>query len=230
MAIRTLARGKGHAAKDLAGLAFGQLTVLYMLPDRSPHRKIVWLCRCECGTEKGITSGHLLSGASRSCGCSHSDQWRTHDMSDRSEYNTWLQMRSRCANPKAAAYHRYGGRGIGVCERWRDFSAFLADMGPRPTGTTLDRIDNDGNYEPGNCRWATKKVQVNNTSRNRRIEYGGLCLTVTEWAERIGVTPTALSGRLDNGWTIERALTTGRQVQAKAFGVWVAAPRHDTDS
>jgi len=123
---------------------------------------------------------------------------------------SWETMRRRCVVPHASDYPNYGGRGIKVCNRWLDsFENFLADMGLRPEGTTLDRIDNNGDYEPTNCRWADDFQQQRNKRSNRILEFNGLRLTTTEWANRIGIKKSALRMRLDSsGWSIERALLT----------------------
>lgn len=124
-------------------------------------------------------------------------------------YYSWKGMRQRCENPKDPSYGRYGALGIRVCERWSRFENFLADMGIRPEGTTLDRKDVHGNYEPDNCRWATKEQQQNNRRNNQKFEYQGESLTVPEWARRYGMNPITLETRINrHGWTIEKALTT----------------------
>ncbi len=119
-------------------------------------------------------------------------------------------MNGRCTNERNKFFHNYGGRGITVCDRWRDsFENFLADMGPRPSEQhSIDRIDNNGNYEPGNCRWATKKQQLHNLRRNHFMTFNGETLVMAEWARRIGATPQGIIARLNNGWSDERALGT----------------------
>lgn len=124
------------------------------------------------------------------------------------EYSTWMSMWARVrgtAGPKSRK--NYVERGLTVCERWRDFSAFLADVGPRPAGTTLDRIDNDKGYEPGNCRWAPPRVQHRNKRTNRLLTHNGETLCLQEWAERLGLDPVSLAGRLRRGWPVSDALT-----------------------
>jgi hypothetical protein len=122
-------------------------------------------------------------------------------------YRSWSGMMQRVLNPKRHNYPQYGGRGIFICERWMIFEHFLADMGPRPVGTTLDRIDPDGPYCLGNCRWADKKQQANNTSRNVRLAYGGVTHTVTEWAKLLDLPESTLRNRLFRlGWTMERVI------------------------
>lgn len=123
-------------------------------------------------------------------------------------YLTWRDMQKRCRNPKDQNYHSYGGRGIIVCERWNSFKTFLADMGKRPEGMSLDRIDNDGNYEPGNCRWATLAQQVRNTRRTVKYTFNGITRCARDWEIELGLTVGGLWHRFANGWTLERALTT----------------------
>ena len=157
-------------AIDLTGRKFGALLVVAE-QGRSNDRKVLWRCQCDCGNAKTFRSHHLLSGASQSCGCIRQERavvaLTTHGMSHTREYYTWQGMIRRCTESSNKRYSRYGGRGIRVCERWMNFSHFISDMGKKPEGLSLDRIDNDGNYEPNNCRWATAKEQANNRSTSR---------------------------------------------------------------
>jgi hypothetical protein len=159
----------GRFAVDLSGKVFSRLTVIRWA-GRNWKGDLLWECLCECGTCRIVLGRSIASGACKSCGCLNRDvavsSNTTHGMSRTAIYNAWFGMIERCRNKKHKAYKNYGGRGITVCDRWCESVAnFIADMGPRPsTRHTLDRIDNDGNYEPTNCRWATWDVQ----SRNKR--------------------------------------------------------------
>jgi hypothetical protein len=128
----------------------------------------------------------------------------THGMTNTPEHRSWTGMKGRCINPKNKRWHRYGGRGISVCERWLEsFENFYADMGPKPVGTSLERVNNDGNYEPSNCIWATPKQQQNNMRRNVFLEYRGKRLTIAQWAREIGIDRGTLRARKRRGWTVE---------------------------
>lgn len=131
-----------------------------------------------------------------------------HGRSRTSEHNIWLQMKQRCTNPRHANFAGYGGRGISVCKRWAEsFGAFLEDMGERPSeGHSIDRIDNDGNYEPGNCRWATQSEQCKNTRRNRYLEHDGRRLLISEWCAELGLRHCVVLGRLRRGDSDSQAL------------------------
>ena len=158
---------------NLTAQKFGRLLVIrkggtYTSPCKTAvSRK--WICRCDCGNITEVITAHLREGRTKSCGCLQreriSQSETTHGMSGTKVYWVWSQMRDRCSNSNSQDYRYYGGRGISVCPRWSKFENFIADMGVPPPGLTLDRINNDGNYEPDNCRWATRTVQT----ANRRV-------------------------------------------------------------
>lgn len=176
---------------DITGQSFNQLTVIKHVQGTK------WLCMCDCGKRVERSSLDIRTGKVKSCGCEKSKLLSkaktTHGMTRTATYRSWLSMRRRCYDKDHPQYRYYGGRGITVCARWRhDFSAFLADMGERPEGTTIERTDRDGNYEPANCRWATQKEQMKNTSRS--VEFQGK--TLTQWSEELGIKYATLSYRL----------------------------------
>jgi hypothetical protein len=145
---------------------------------------------CDCGSEVRAILGHLRSGHTSSCGCSR----RAYYQSVMPEYRVWQQMKQRCGNPRCRAYSRYGGRGIKVCDAWKNsFEAFISDMGLRPSdGHTIDRIDVNGDYEPSNCRWATRQEQMHNIRTNREVEFRGVKKCIGAWARHFSKHPSTL--------------------------------------
>lgn len=209
-----------HNRIDLTGQTFGFLTVLNRAESRyeSGSKRGYWKCQCKCGTIKELPTSNLTSGNTNSCGCyKHTEQFKKnnsaahirhgHNNYNSPTYRTWQGMRQRCRSRQG-----YADRGITVDPRWDDFNAFLADMGERPEGCTLDRIDNDGPYCASNCRWASPKVQGNNRSDNRMLTHDGRTQTVTQWAREFGVNQRAFYNRIFIlGWDIERAKQPARQ-------------------
>lgn len=200
---------------DLEGQRFGRLTVL-RIADRKDG-VVRWTCLCDCGTTKDIRSQKLRIGSTRSCGCFQRDVAGTfnailHGHASRGvrtpEYMAWMAMLARCRNPKHKEFKHYGGRGITVCERWLKFENFLEDMKLKPIPElSIDRKNNNGNYEPGNCRWATKEEQQSNRRNNKWIESGGERRTLAQWERHLGFLPGRITQRLKRGWSEEEAIT-----------------------
>jgi hypothetical protein len=195
---------------DLTARKFGRLTaILRKGSSRAGHA--MWLCRCECGREKTATSGNLRAGCTRSCGCLRIRHGHARKGSRSAEHRIWGEMIQRCTNPQSKAWNDYGGRGITVCDRWRDFARFYADMGARPSDEhSIERIDNSNGYEPANCRWATRKEQANNTRRSRLYTLNGETLCVQDWARRAGLHSFTLGRRLKEGMSLEVAMSIPR--------------------
>lgn len=208
---------RGRAREDLAGQVFGQLAVLAESTVDAGGR-VVWRCRCACGTEKYIRSTDLKrKHGNKSCGCTRGQergaQLRTHGESYKGatpEYKIWCLIRERCNNANNPAFKYYGGRGITVCLRWQErYDAFLEDMGRRPSAKhSIERKNNNGNYEPGNCVWATRLEQAANKRNNHYIEVNGETVHLSELARQHGLKQPTLRMRLKMGWTLERALST----------------------
>ncbi len=202
---------------DITGQSFGKLVVRRIAHRRGEKR--MWECDCSCGQTCFATANELRSGKRLSCGCfsresllaritTNGGASRAHPI----EYKCWRSMRRRCDNPTVKFFHNYGGRGIRVCKRWDDsFDNFFADMGPRPSPKhSIDRYpNNNGNYEPGNCRWATAKEQRRNQRNNHILTLGERSQTVTDWAEELGLDRATITNRVKNRG-LERALTTPR--------------------
>lgn len=168
------------------------------------------LVRCGCGTERAVAAQALKAGKSKGCGCDHRELCKArarHGLTGTRTHVIWQHMIGRCTNPRGAEWRYYGGRGIKICDRWRTFENFLADMGEAPAGLSIDRINNDGDYEPGNCRWATAIQQCRNTRKNVHIEFYGRTQTLAAWAEEIGIRSNLICMRLRRGFSIAEALS-----------------------
>jgi len=186
---------------DLTGKKFGVLTVLR----RVSAKKSTWKCLCDCGNITDVYRGHLIDGHTRSCGCIGN---RTHGMSKTRQYTIWSHVIDRCTNANSDYYKNYGGRGITVCEKWRKFEGFWEDMqNGYADDLTIERDNNDGNYEKGNCRWATKSEQNRNTRRSVKLSFRGNVKNLSEWSREVGISSMTIRHRLMNGWSIERSFT-----------------------
>lgn len=198
---------------DISGKRFGRLVVI----EKSHGGKnSCWKCVCDCGKYTVVGLPDLKDGT-KSCGCLKREKDiaggpnKKHGFCRFAEYRIWSSMIRRCTNPKSKRYHRYGGRGIRVCDRWlKSFKSFVDDMDQRPSAKySIDRIDNDGNYEPSNCRWATQKEQQRNRSDNHFVTAFGETKTLAEWSERSGISRGTIWNRIyKSGWNVERSLST----------------------
>lgn len=202
------------AAVDLTGRTFERLTVIKRV-ENNKRNEAQWLCKCECGNTKIVAASRLTSGHTKSCGCLHAEKVKTnsktHGLSKTRLFKIWCGMKKRCTNPKSNRFKNYGGRGITICEEWKnDFQAFYDwSMSHGYTDElTIDRIDVNGNYEPSNCRWVNNKVQANNRTNNKIITYNGESHTLTQWSEITGISQRKLIDRLGKlHWSVDRAFT-----------------------
>lgn len=201
---------------DLTGRRFHRLVVIQR--DGHLQHSTAWLCRCDCGVTKRVNGQGLTAGTTKSCGCFRRD-WRvaenlrtkpTHRLTKSATYESWKAMLARVAGRTTLTRKYYLDRGIVVCDRWRKFENFLCDMGLQPDGLTLDRIHNDGNYEPGNCRLATRKQQQNNRRTSIAVTHDGITDSLVGWADRIGVPYRQLHGRYVSGLPLSDVLFPGR--------------------
>jgi hypothetical protein len=206
------------SAPELSGQRFGLLTVLRR-DGSKPYGGKAYLCRCDCGTEKTVAADSLRRGITRSCGCAGVRGLVARSTKDGLYYHplrrTYDGMKERCYRRTHVYFAYYGGRGIIVCDRWlkgeggkTGFECFLADMGPRPPGHEIDRRDNDGNYEPGNCRWIPQERQAINRRNTVQLTFRGETKPLVTWAKDLGMSVHALRNRYYDGWTHDQILTT----------------------
>jgi len=209
---------QNRVKNDLSGERFGRLTVTGVAESTvEPSGKAVrmWRCRCDCGNEITVAGHSLKKGNTKSCGCYKKEKAATsmkkHGKSKDRLYRIWSSMKSRCQNKKLSTYRYYGGRGVTVCDEWRTFEAFYewAMANDYKDGLTIDRKDNNGNYEPSNCRWATVKQQSNNRRSNHYITHDGKTMSLTDWAEEKRIPRRTLQNRINTlKWSAKKALTT----------------------
>lgn len=204
-----------HNFTDISGQVFNRLTVRERT-ENDKNKNAQWICDCTCGNTTIVLTRDLKSGNTKSCGCLHKESARdknrkyltSHGKKNSPEYRIWNGMKNRCLNPKRKDFHNYGGRGITICPRWiNSFSDFFADMGERPSPKhSIDRIDNDGEYGPDNCRWSIQLVQSNNKSTSVFITHEGQTHTVAEWARITGIKSSTLYYRVKAGFDAEAIL------------------------
>jgi hypothetical protein len=202
--------------KDLTGLRFGGLVVIEKVSSVPDGSKVKWLCKCDCGKLSEPNGADLVSGKTRSCGCKQglhvsNEAIITHGMSLSTEFRIWTGMKTRCYNPKVSEYKDYGGREIAVCEEWlgvKGFETFYNDMGKRPTNKhSIERIDNDGNYCPENCRWATMKEQGNNRRSTIRVEVEGKTMSLLAACKLLYISYHSAYRRIKKGNTPKEVIT-----------------------
>lgn len=197
---------------DLSGKRFGKLTAI-KIAGMTQNRKTMWLCKCDCGNLCKVIRGHLLNGHTKSCGCIKTEKAKVmftkHGKCNSKLYHVWASMKQRCCDSGCKSYKNYGGRGIKLCKEWLDFQTFYdwAMLTGYRNGLTIDRIDNNGNYEPSNCRWVTVKVQNENKRSNIFITYKNQTKTLNEWSEDIGIPYKTLWNRVQTlRWNVYEAL------------------------
>lgn len=195
------------AFKDLSGLKIGKWSILEYAGSKGGA---IWLCQCECGTIRNVRANSLLNKLSISCGC-YRPKTTKHGHNTKAgqspTYKTWRAMLARCHDKSRNNYHNYGGRGIKVCQEWLKFENFLHDMGERPSGMTLDRLDVNGNYQKDNCKWSTNFEQGIRMRKNHRITFNGETLTIAQWARKLNIKDGTIRARLSRGWSDEKALS-----------------------
>lgn len=192
----------GKLKEDLSGKRYGMLTVVKY--DGNGR----WTVKCDCGNVKHMLTRNFKYGQNKGCGCQTGKKSGTHNMHDTRIYGIWEGMKARCQNPNNIYYHNYGGRGISLCSEWQKFDNFYKwsmENGYNDK-LTIDRINSNGNYEPSNCQWSTRKAQANNTRRNHYIEFNGETKTIAEWADVLGISYDTMRWRFRN-WSVEKALT-----------------------
>lgn len=203
-----------HNSLNLSGRRFSRLLVLEKSITRicrNGDKKSRWVCQCDCGETLVVDGSSLTTGNTTSCGClakeKTSERSTSHGQSKTRTYRIWRSMHTRCENKKCLSYADYGGRGIKVCERWGSFENFLKDMGEAVGGASIERKNNDGNYEPSNCHWADRYTQSRNKRNNRMLTLDGVTKCMKDWANSLGMNQSSLAERLDK-WPLELALTT----------------------
>jgi hypothetical protein len=207
---------------DMIGGTYGFLTVL-QYAGKSANNSYKFKCRCWCGKETVVYGCHLKSGATKSCGClakiseKHKGRGK-HNMYKSDTYGSWSAMKERCTRTGHPAYHRYGGRGITYCNEWESFANFYRDMGKRPQGKCLDRIDNNLGYSKENCRWATNEEQGSNRNNNHTVTYKGQSRTISQWSRELGLGKTTIRERLNRGWSDKESLSLAKGKRGRNAG------------
>lgn len=201
----------GRKQIDLSGERFGMLVAVSIAKRSSSSTRVYWNCICDCGGKRIVSNDHLRNGDTTDCGCTrkHISHWNKHGMYNTRLYRIWSLMKERCYNSKRKEYPNYGGRGICVCEEWKESKQFIewALKNGYSDELTLDRVDNNGDYCPDNCRWVSQKEQMRNTRSNHYVSFRDRTIPLTQLAEENGLTYAQLYKRLKLGWAIEKAIS-----------------------
>ncbi len=197
-------------SQDISGQKFNRLTAVERSYQRKASRAWVWRCKCDCGKEAFVDIGHLRSGTTKSCGCQRGKETK-HGLHNSPTYLSWKSMKARCDNQNSPDYHLYGGRGVSYAPEFETFDGFVAAMGERPKGRTLDRKDPGGDYTPENCRWATNAEQARNKRNTTLLTFRGETKSVPDWADATGIKAPTIHMRIKRGWSVEKALTVRRE-------------------
>lgn len=198
--------------KHMIGLKYNRLTAIKEIG--MGGRGVIYLFQCDCGNTKEASGSEVRTGHIKSCGCYRVDltiaKNKTHGLVKTPSYVSWTAMKTRCTNPNSAAYKNYGGRGIKICDKWMTFEGFLEDMGERPHGHSLERIDNSKGYNKENCRWATNAEQNRNTRQNKFLTKNGKTMCMRDWANETGIPYPTIQDRVRRGWSEDRILERAR--------------------
>lgn len=206
--------------EDITGKKYGKLTVIEQ-SGKDKHNNILWKCQCECGNVTSVSGYRLRNGVVKSCGCFRKEfpakRFRRHGLRHHPLYVIWVDMRRRCETEKDCRYKDYGGRGISVCEEWHDFQIFYnwAIKAGYKEELSIDRIDNDENYTPQNCRWATREEQANNKRNNRPICIDGETKNLFQWCRQYNINPSTVITRINRGWSEKDAITKSTRKREK---------------
>lgn len=218
-------------AKDISGQRFCRLVAVRRVENHPQYKQARWLFKCDCGNDYTQFGYVVWHGMSKSCGClkAETKSHFVHGLTGTTEHRSWCAMRARCTNPKDQAYHLYGGRGIFICERWKNFEAFYEDMGPKPSPLhSLDRIDANKGYSPENCRWADKKTQVRNRRKSNIYSHNGETKNLADWAEHFGLPYQTVWMRHKNGWRGNRLFSPLGPTSGKKQGSLVVSSCHQS--
>lgn len=196
--------------KEIIGNRYGRLTVMLDC-GQAKNGAYQYITMCDCGESKVVLGNSMVNGSTKSCGCIRRETTSAknikHQGCSDSAYQTWQGMKTRCLNPNTASYKNYGGRGITIDAKWMDYSGFLEDMGERPDGHTLERLDNSKGYSKDNCKWASTKEQARNTRQNVNLTHNGKTMCMMDWSKELNIPYPTIQDRVRRGWSVDKVLT-----------------------